>query len=39
MKFLAEMEYDPSVTEIMKKQFKTNLPRSKQLIIDAIERL
>lgn len=39
MKFLDEMEVDPSVTDVMKKSFRSNLPRSKQLIIDAFNKL
>eukprot|EP00347_Sterkiella_histriomuscorum_P000499 403375616 len=38
-KFLAEMEMDPSTSEAMKKQFKQNLPRSKQQIQESIQRL
>lgn len=33
------MEMDPSVNEVMKKQFKSNLPRSKQQILDSINKL
>ncbi|CDW86223.1 UNKNOWN [Stylonychia lemnae] len=38
-KFLFEMEMDPSVNEVMKKQFRSNLPRSKQQILDSINKL
>jgi len=33
------MEQDPKVGEVMKKQFRANLPRSKQNVIDSIQRL
>ena len=39
IKFLAETEMDPSVSAFMKSQFKSNLPKSKQQILETIQRL
>lgn len=39
IKFMNEMENDPQTTEVMKKSFRQNLPRSKQQVKDSIERL